>query len=295
MKNRFTEKFQEEFWDSGQERINYLAATNLSLAFFLFAFIYYLHFFDPINYAKLLSEDQWGEYSTFACFLVGGILLFTLSFKTREKVSRLVWGIIGMGFLFIAFEEISWGQRIFNFPTPGIFLNQNLQKETTIHNLEFFEAFPKILLLPLFILIGVGVSLIIIFSRETSKKEIFIKFRLPYIPLPLIPLFLLIPYFNLLDRSLGHAAEIDEFLFGFAIAAWSADLFNRHGLKKPLVGFSGISLMITVFVVVGIVSETLAYRYPDLGQLGWRLNFTAVYDYARLGKYDPYKYKQGQQ
>lgn len=64
------------------------------------------------------------------------------------------------------------------------------------------------------------------------------------------------------------AQEINEILVGLAIAAWSADLFNRYGLKKPLGQFPGISLMMTVFVVVGIVSETFAYRYPDLGHLG---------------------------
>jgi len=121
MNNLFTEKILAEFWDSSQGKFNYLAITSWSLAVFLFAFIYYLHFFDPVNYAKLISEDQWGEYSTFACFLIGGILLCTLSLKTGEKIRRLMWGIIGIGFLCIAFEEISWGQRIFHFPTPDFF------------------------------------------------------------------------------------------------------------------------------------------------------------------------------
>jgi len=160
-----------------------------------------------------------------------------------------------------------------------------MQKETTIHNLVFLRGLNFSKMRPLLVLIWVGVSLFILFSREPGKKDFFNKLGIPYIPFTLIPLFLLLPYFYFLDRGLGEAFEIYEILLGFAIAAWSADLFNRYGLKKPLVGFPGVSLLVTVFVVVGIVSETLAYRYPDLGHLGWRLNYTAVHDYARLGKY----------
>jgi hypothetical protein len=45
---------------------------------------------------------------------------------------------IGLAFLFFfaAGEEISWGQRIFNFGTTGFFESNNLQHETNLHNLE---------------------------------------------------------------------------------------------------------------------------------------------------------------
>jgi hypothetical protein len=44
---------------------------------------------------------------------------------------------IGLAFLFFfaAGEEISWGQRIFNFETTGFFDSNNLQHETNLHNL----------------------------------------------------------------------------------------------------------------------------------------------------------------
>jgi len=286
VKNWFTEKFHEEFWDIDQGKVNCLTITSWSLAFFLIALVYYLYFFDPINYAKLISEDQWGEYSTFACFLIGGILLSTLSLKTGDRIRKLVWAIIGIVFLCVAFEEISWGQRIFNFPTPDFFLNQNMQKETTIHNLEFFEYFDLCKIISGLVLIWIGFSLFIHFSAKPSIKDFVIKFGIPYIPFHLIPLFLLVPYFSFVGRSLIQAIEIYEILVGFAVAAWSADLFSRYGLKWPLVGFRWVSLMMTAFVVVGIVSETMAHRYPDLGHLGWRFNYTALQDYARQGKYD---------
>ena len=42
--------------------------------------------------------------------------------------------------LFGAGEEISWGQRIFNFKTPESIKKENIQGEFTVHNLEIFNA-----------------------------------------------------------------------------------------------------------------------------------------------------------
>jgi hypothetical protein len=36
-------------------------------------------------------------------------------------------------------EEISWGQRIFNFKTPELFREINVQHEFNIHNIEMFN------------------------------------------------------------------------------------------------------------------------------------------------------------
>jgi hypothetical protein len=42
-------------------------------------------------------------------------------------------------FLFIALEEISWGQQIFHFSTPEEIAAHNVQSETTLHNLDIFQ------------------------------------------------------------------------------------------------------------------------------------------------------------
>jgi hypothetical protein len=39
-----------------------------------------------------------------------------------------------------AAEEISWGQRIFNWETPSWIASVNVQRETNIHNLLLFSA-----------------------------------------------------------------------------------------------------------------------------------------------------------
>ena len=43
------------------------------------------------------------------------------------------------GLFFIAGEEISWGQRIFEVASPEYFLSTNKQLETNLHNLDFVQ------------------------------------------------------------------------------------------------------------------------------------------------------------
>jgi hypothetical protein len=47
----------------------------------------------------------------------------------------ITWIGLALLFFFAAGEEISWGQRIFNFETTGFFESNNLQHETNLHNL----------------------------------------------------------------------------------------------------------------------------------------------------------------
>ncbi len=61
----------------------------------------------------------------------------------REGARALVrnaWlPLLALLFIFIAGEEISWGQRIFDFDTPAA-LAGNRQGESNIHNLEIFHG-----------------------------------------------------------------------------------------------------------------------------------------------------------
>jgi len=54
------------------------------------------------------------------------------------EIVRFLISTLGLGlvFLFGALEEISWGQRIFGIETPAYFVENNLQRETNLHNLE---------------------------------------------------------------------------------------------------------------------------------------------------------------
>jgi hypothetical protein len=53
----------------------------------------------------------------------------------RGGPHALTWAGLTLLCLFCAGEEISWGQRIFGWSSPGFFLQHNAQHETNLHNL----------------------------------------------------------------------------------------------------------------------------------------------------------------
>jgi hypothetical protein len=54
--------------------------------------------------------------------------------------SQVIWHLLLAFVFFLCFgEEVSWGQRIFGFSSPGYFTEHNLQGEMNIHNLDFFD------------------------------------------------------------------------------------------------------------------------------------------------------------
>jgi len=86
-------------------------------------------------YYLITIEDGPIENATAIAYFISFIfsVLICGYFKQRKKFFVLFL-ILGAGFLFVGLEEISWGQRIFDFSPPDWFPT-NTQGETTIHNL----------------------------------------------------------------------------------------------------------------------------------------------------------------
>lgn len=94
----------------------------------------------PRRFERLMQEDGWGEWATFCAFaLAAGIALRALfSSMTRVRLSALErLALLGLAAFcgFVAGEEISWGQRLFGFRPATVFLEQNYQQESNLHNL----------------------------------------------------------------------------------------------------------------------------------------------------------------
>ena len=90
---------------------------------------------DPWTFHKLSREDYWVENLTAVWFLLAGLLLFAAALVERSFFRRCVYILGGMAMVFVAGEEISWGQRIFGFATPDFLMRLNQQKEFTVHNI----------------------------------------------------------------------------------------------------------------------------------------------------------------
>jgi len=82
------------------------------------------------------KEDCLFENLTAVFFFVASVICFIIC-RVHFNVFILLLGLL----LFTGFgEEISWGQRIFNFETPEGLKKINVQKEFTIHNIVYFNS-----------------------------------------------------------------------------------------------------------------------------------------------------------
>lgn len=110
-----------------------------------FAFFYLLYLISllPFNiFKEIVKEDQIIEYLQFAVLLLGSVVTTILSWQTRMSRNKLLAAFYlcaGIGFFFIAGDEVSWGQRLLRLETPASIKAINRQEETTIHNLHIIE------------------------------------------------------------------------------------------------------------------------------------------------------------
>jgi len=98
---------------------------------------------DDDFYQKVLDEDGPIENATAIVYFISfSFSVAIASFFKERKIFLVLFLIFAFVFLVLALEEISWGQRIFNFKTPN-WLPENLQAETNIHNLEVVKGFGR--------------------------------------------------------------------------------------------------------------------------------------------------------
>lgn len=95
--------------------------------------------FVPDTYHRIFFSEQGViELGTATFYAMAACVALTLSFKTRGLVSkgyRIFYGFFALTALFIALEEISYGQHLFGWETPQWFAEHNIQQEINLHNL----------------------------------------------------------------------------------------------------------------------------------------------------------------
>jgi hypothetical protein len=94
-----------------------------------------LNLLDPDLYYRSVQEDEFVEWSSFWAFLLAGTIFLALGRK-QTVAHQPPWFAFAVAFfcLFVAMEEISWGQRILGYRPPQYFLAHNYQQELNIHN-----------------------------------------------------------------------------------------------------------------------------------------------------------------
>lgn len=92
------------------------------------------------TFSRLTAEDALIENLTVVLSFSASLLLFITGRMERKALRRWIYVLGGTVLLFIAGEEISWGQRIFGYPTPDWIAERNAQEEFNLHNLHIFHT-----------------------------------------------------------------------------------------------------------------------------------------------------------
>jgi hypothetical protein len=118
----------------------------------------------------LVKEDGPLEYLQLFLYLASSITAFKvfLYFKKSAggKAKAILFFAMAVGFLFVAQEEISWGQRILGIETPDVVREINLQDEITVHNLNVLDRY----LHPAYMAVGLYGSFSGLFRKFLSKR-----------------------------------------------------------------------------------------------------------------------------
>lgn len=85
----------------------------------------------------LTAEDSVVEWLQFGAIVGIAFSFAVLALRTRRRYPwfAALAAVIALGALFVAGEEISWGQRIFGWATPAELEEVNRQGESNIHNI----------------------------------------------------------------------------------------------------------------------------------------------------------------
>jgi hypothetical protein len=90
---------------------------------------------------EVVKEDGIAEYLT-VIFLLAGSVIFGLkafrAFRAKNRKRLLISVLAVLAFVFVAGEEISWGQRLLSLETGDFFMEHNYQREIGLHNLELW-------------------------------------------------------------------------------------------------------------------------------------------------------------
>jgi hypothetical protein len=117
------------------------------------AWAYYMQSIHYVLFRWFVREDGIVEVAQVFALFAAAYLSARLVLLNKSK-DKLVAGIVGLscfGFLLLTGEEISWGQRIFEWDTPSHYAAVNMQRETNLHNHKAVFA----MTIRLYVLIGI--------------------------------------------------------------------------------------------------------------------------------------------
>lgn len=189
-----------------------------------------LYLFNEQAYRQITSEDNLVEWLTFAGLFFAALVSFFIAWRIKKRYHYYHWFfILFFAFNLLAgFEEISWGQRVFDIRSGEFFMQYNDQQETNLHNTFQGIVHIKTKHIALLVLFVYGVILPWLMQKNKlpNLQEKY-QFILP-------PGFLKFPFVAgtilMFDFQTGYEEEIGEFYFSLCFLFMM--LWNRRLLKQ---------------------------------------------------------------
>lgn len=226
------------FGKSSKNRDFYFYSIFSIIIVILLILLYYV---DEELYSWFADEDSLAENLSAVFFFLTGLILLLKSLREIKKGVKfrkeVLFILLGLGFLFAAGEEISWGQRIFNISTSEFLIKYNAQEEMNFHNLFFFHTSlysPNTIAGMLVFFIGIAIPICCFFID--SFRNYLKKFNFPIIQISFSPIFLVGLIFGLVmaqitPRQASASNEIREFIYSVGFLLYSIAVITSSRLK----------------------------------------------------------------
>ena len=215
-----------------------------------------------------MQEDAWVEWATFYVFIGAGLLFFFCLLRGSNDPNKrnplvLIGTLILSVFCFlVAAEEISWGQRLFAFKPPDLFLEMNFQQELNIHNIFKKKELAGVPLdsryLVAFTAIFYGIILAVmphIFKRGRLAEAISVVAP----PIFLAPWFVIVAYVEI-TYPVKLAGEAAEFVLGLLFLIVAFTLYrSSESSQKNMIRFRNFKVIVVVMIpiILGLITPSI--------------------------------------
>jgi hypothetical protein len=153
-------------------------------------------------------------------------------FRNDSGLERLVEILFSLGILFVAFEEISWGQFAFGYTVPDFFILNNIQQETNIHNLGFFQNLTHVAYIAIGLIFSFGRILTSIHQLAPLIRKIIPDWKYIGFNLPLAVYYYLFFYTGYQIKIIDYVAqEYFEFMFSLGLLIFMFSSWRRQKVR----------------------------------------------------------------
>ncbi|MCP3866860.1 MAG: hypothetical protein GY703_01950 [Gammaproteobacteria bacterium] len=228
--------------------------------------------FSPIRYFALVQEDSALEWATVWAFVGAACCFLRVAIQPRPIRLRASWFAFGLALfcMFIALEEVSWGQRQFHFRSSELFLTHNYQSEANLHNL----VTPSLLFLAFVSLVVVYGVLLPLVVRAQAIGRLLSGMGVTPPPSALVPSYLLTVLISVVtpDGVIGLSLvpfgnEVPELMFGTALlaSAWALSIdVNGDRLPRAAGPILAVILSFSGFAAVWVLDVVSQSHETDI-------------------------------